>query len=252
MQGYLLETHLHTSQASACGKVKGADYIDYMIAKGFNGMVVTDHFFNGNSAVPADLPWDKRVDWYMSGYEDALAASKGKPLDVFFGIEFNFDRDEYLIYGVDRKWLLENDDILELSRKQVHERVHEAGAIMVQAHPYRVRYYISEITLMPAVTDAIEIYNSANPDNENALAYQYALKLDVPVTAGSDIHYFNDDAMGGMLLPGRISDIREYSSMVMKRQGKAVRILDGVITPIEELEEMKIPTAGPALPVVDL
>ena len=252
MQGYLLETHLHTAEASACGKVNGADYIDYMIAKGFNGMIVTDHFFNGNCRVPKDLPWDERVDWYMSGYEHALEAAKGKSLDVFFGVEFNFDRDEYLIYGVDRKWLLENDDILDLTRRQVYDRVHEAGAVMVNAHPYRERFYIEDIKLMPSICDGIEIYNAANPDNQNALGYQYALRLGLPVTAGSDIHFFYDGAMGGMLLPHGIKDVNEYSSMLMAREGVAVRVLDGSVTPVEEIEEMKVPAEEPTLPVIEL
>lgn len=252
MQGYLIETHLHTSEASACGKVSGSDYIDFMISRGFNGMIVTDHFFNGNCAVPRDLPWDKRVDWYMSGYEKALAASRGKPLDVFFGIEFNFDRDEYLIYGVDRKWLLENDDILDLDRNQVYERVHEANAIMVNAHPYRERYYIDDIKLMPSICDGIEIYNAANPDNQNALGYQYAVKLGLPMTAGSDIHFFHDNAMGGMLLPGRIGDVNEYKTAVMERQGVPVKVDLDKITPVEEISELTIPAEEPSLPVVNL
>ncbi|MBO4580519.1 MAG: hypothetical protein J5715_10230 [Clostridiales bacterium] len=252
MQGYLIETHLHTSEASACGKVSGSDYIDFMISRGFNGMIVTDHFFNGNCAVPRDLSWDKRVDWYMSGYEKALAASKGKPLDVFFGVEFNFDRDEYLIYGVDRRWLLENDDILDLTRDEVYKRVHEAGAIMVNAHPYRERYYIDDIKLMPSICDGIEIYNAANPDNQNALGYQYAVKLGLPMTAGSDIHFFHDNPMGGMLLPDRITDVNEYKSAVMARQGVPVKVDLDKITPVEEISELLIPSEDPTLPIINL
>ena len=30
--GYLYETHLHTCEASACGKVHGEDYISYITA----------------------------------------------------------------------------------------------------------------------------------------------------------------------------------------------------------------------------
>ena len=47
--GYLYETHLHTCEASKCGRVHGEDYISYMMDKGYSGMIVTDHFFTGNS-----------------------------------------------------------------------------------------------------------------------------------------------------------------------------------------------------------
>ena len=80
--GFLYETHLHTCQASACGKVNGEDYIRYMMDKGFSGIVVTDHFFNGNTCVPADLPWNEKVEMYCSGYERALKAAKGLDFTV--------------------------------------------------------------------------------------------------------------------------------------------------------------------------
>ena len=83
---FIYETHSHTSQASKCGKVQGRDYIEYMQKQGFDGMIITDHFFNGNSAVPADLSWKERVEMYVSGYEDAKKASTGTKFNVMFGI----------------------------------------------------------------------------------------------------------------------------------------------------------------------
>lgn len=249
MEGFLIETHLHTAQASKCGRAWGSDYIDFMIARGFCGMIVTDHFFNGNTCIDPSLPWNIRVAQYMSGYEDARRAAEGKDLDVMFGIEFNFDRDEYLIYGVDGKWLLENDDILSLSRMEVYDRVHQAGAVMIQAHPYRERDYIDEINLCPDICDGIEIYNAANPDNQNALGYQYALKLGVPMTAGSDIHYLHDKALGGMLLPSRVADASEYKDIIMAGEGIPVKYLGGTITPVEDIPELTVPTEAPMLPV---
>jgi len=246
---YLYETHLHTSEASACGRVSGQDYIDFMKNKGFQGMIVTDHFFNGNSCVPKELPWDKRVRQYMRGYEKALEASKGRDFDVLFGVEYCFEGDEYLIYGVDGGWLFQNDDILGCSRNEVYRRVHEAGGIMVQAHPYRDRSYLSEIILSAGITDAVEIYNAANPDNENALGYRYAKELGVPATAGSDLHFFHEDALGGMLLPRRITDIGEYVSMVINEEGVPVRIRGGEVIPVAELPELMEPKRGATLPV---
>ena len=248
--GFLYETHSHTSEASACGQVSGADYTDFMKKRGFQGMIITDHFFNGNSAVDRTLPWKERVEWYCSGYRKALAAAEGQDFDVLFGVEFNFQGDEYLIYGIDEAWLLENEDIMTMTRKEVYERVHQTDAVMVQAHPYRERGYLSDIKLTPEICDGIEIYNAANPDYQNALGYQYAKKLDLPMTAGSDIHYYNDDPMGGMLLPHRLKEIGEYVEMVKKREGIPVRItLEGEITPVEELAELTVVSRQPDLEV---
>ena len=248
---YLYETHMHTSEGSACGEVAGADYIDFMKALGYSGMIVTDHFFNGNCAVDNRLPWEARVREYVKGYEHAKAAAEGKDFDVLFGVEFNFEGDEYLIYGIDEEWIIAHPEIMDMTRQELHTAVHDAGAIMVQAHPYRERCYLSDIRLTPDVCDGVEIYNASNSDNENALAYQYAKKLGVPVTGGSDIHYFNRDMMGGMVLPRRISDTKEFVQILM--DGEAVPVMFGMkdknYTPVESVKALQEPTAKPTVEI---
>ena len=249
---YIYETHLHTREGSRCGRVHGEDYIPYMIDKGYAGMIVTDHFFTGNCAVPHFLSWEERVDMYMSGYERALKASEGTSFTVLFGIEYNFECDEYLIYGVDRRWLLDRPDIERMTRSEVYSEVHSAGGIMVQAHPYRERDYLSDIKLAPkAAIDGVEIYNAANKPNMNALGYEFALPLGLPMTAGSDIHFYNDNDMGGMLFAKKINSIEEFVSAVRANEGTPVRLSpDGSITPVVEIREQTMPTELPTLPVL--
>lgn len=249
---YIYETHSHTSQASACGRVAGRDYIDYMQKEGYNGMIITDHFFNGNSAVPRDLPWKERVEMYVSGYEDAHAAAKGTDFNVMFGIEYNFEGDEYLIYGVDKKWLLDNGDILDKSRKEVYKIVHQGGGIMVQAHPYRERDYLTSINLTPSIVDGIEIYNAANDDNMNALGYCYAKELDVPMSAGSDIHFYYDGPKGGMRFEEKIETVQDYAKAFMERRGTPVMLFNGKVKPVEEFGSLRIPEHGPTFEVINI
>lgn len=247
--GFLYETHLHTSEGSACARCSGADYKEHMISRGYRGMIVTDHFFNGNSCIDRNLPWDKRVRLYMQGYERALETA-GADFDVLFGIEFNFEGDEYLIYGADEKWLLDNSDIMELTRREVYARVHQADAIMVQAHPFRERDYLADIKLCPQISDAIEAYNARNDDNMNALAFQYAKGLKLPMTAGSDIHYPYEGAMGGMLLPCRISSSAEYAALLMEGKAKPVMTCDGRISEIASERSLTIPSCKSSKPVL--
>ncbi len=250
--GFLYETHLHTCQASACGRVNGEDYIPYMMEKGYSGLIVTDHFFNGNTCVPADLPWKERVEMYCSGYERALKASEGLDFTVMFGVEYNFWKDEYLLYGIDKKWLLDNECIMDMTRRELHEAVNKAGGIMIQAHPYRERDYLSDIKLPPAdAVDGIEIYNAANKPNMNALGYEFALPLGLPMTAGSDIHFYNDNDMGGMLFEEKIESVADYAAAILAGKGTPVRLSpDGTITPVSEIREQTVPTELPTLPVL--
>ena len=46
MAEYKYETHLHTCQGSACGRLTGEEQADLYKGFGYTGIVVTDHFFN--------------------------------------------------------------------------------------------------------------------------------------------------------------------------------------------------------------
>ena len=52
---YLYETHMHTNQASACGRSPGRDYIQKYIDAGYSGIIITDHFYHGNCGVDRSL-----------------------------------------------------------------------------------------------------------------------------------------------------------------------------------------------------
>ena len=252
---YIYETHLHTVEASACGKVPGKDYITYMQDLGYAGIIVTDHFFNGNSRVPKDLPWEDRVEQYCSGFEHAYAAAAGTDFTVMFGIEYNFDGDEFLLYGVDKKWLLSNPHIMDQTRAEVYATVHEGGGIMIQAHPYRERDYLSAIHLTPDVCDGAEVYNAANPDYQNALAFEYAAERDFRMSAGSDIHYFNPKALGGMMFDHPITSIKEYKNAFLNREGIPVCMRDLTaedrhFVPVSNYPELLKTWEKPTLPVI--
>lgn len=249
--GFIYETHLHTCDASKCGVVHGEDYIPFMMKRGYSGLFVTDHFFNGNTCVPADLSWEERVEIYCSGYERALKAAEGLDFLVMFGIEFNFEKDEYLIYGVDKKWLLDNECIMTMTRKELQECVHKAGGIMIQAHPYRERDYISEIRLGLGACDGIEVYNAGNSANMNALGYEYCSKYGLPMTAGSDIHNITEKDMGGMLFEKKIESAQDYVKAF--KEGLATPVVmnaDGRVTPVKEVREQTVSVSLPNLPVI--
>ena len=252
---YIYETHLHTIEGSACSDTPAADYIEYMKGLGYSGIIVTDHFFNGNCSVPKDLPWAQRVEQYCTGYKHALKAAEGTGFTVLFGIEYNFDGDEFLLYGVGEDWLLSNPNIMEKDRFQVYESVHNAGGIMIQAHPYRERGYLSAIHLTPEVCDGAEVYNSGNPDWQNALGYQYALEQGFIMSAGSDIHNFSMEDMGGMSFPYPINSIEEYVSAFMKGDGtpvfkRNVHCGSSSFTKVSEDDSLTKPSLGPTLEII--
>ncbi len=189
MSQYLYETHLHTAEASACAILSAAEQVRYYKEAGYSGIVVTDHFFNGNTSIPSSLPWEERVDRFYKGYENAKAEGDRIGLSVFFGWEVNFCCTEFLIYGLDKEWLKNHPDILSWPLEEHYRRVHEDGGFVVHAHPYRIRPYIKEIRLFPKCTDAVEVINVGNRNSDfDRKALLYARKKRLPITAGTDSH----------------------------------------------------------------
>ncbi len=216
---YRYETHLHTCQGSACGQSTGKEHARYYKAIGYQGIIVTDHFFKGNTAVNRDLPWRERVEWFCSGYEDAKAEGDRIGLDVFFGWEQNFDLDEYLVYGLDKQWLLDHPEMEHWTRRQQLEEVHKYGGCVIQAHPFRDRGYIPRILLSKNFSDGIEVANAGNEPANDVAARRYAKEYNLLTVAGSDNHL----SMPGMDLYGieleqKLTDIRDLVRIIRNRE----------------------------------
>ncbi len=214
------ETHLHTSEGSRCGCSTGAEMALAYRDLGYAGIIVTDHFFNGNCTVPADLPWPERVALFCQGYEHAREAAEDGRFTVFFGWEFNFRGTEFLTYGLGRDFLLAHDDLLAWDAETYLMAVRAAGGLVSQAHPFRMRSYIAEIRLFPEAAEAVEIYNASDMPESNARAAAYAREHALAFTAGSDSHIaprpLPDEPEGTLSAPsGRLSSRRSSAELAL-------------------------------------
>lgn len=230
---YYYETHLHTCQGSACGRSTGAEHVRRYKELGYQGIIVTDHFFGGNTAVPRDLPsWEERINLYCSGYEDAKAEGDRIGLDVFFGLEQNFEGDEYLIYGLDKEYLLSHPEIEHWTRRQMIKETHKAGGCVIQAHPFRNRDYIKVIRLGLQFCDGIEAANAGNFLHNDAMAYRYAREYGLPMTAGSDNHSVhwtekNEDTVMGVALDKPLASIQDFVQIIRSRGPIGLKVPEG-------------------------
>ncbi len=218
---YIYETHMHTVQASACGRSPGRDYIQKYMDAGYAGIIITDHFYRGNCGVDRSLPWKEFIHRFCSGYEDARNEGEKRGFPVFFGWEENFDGDEYLIYGPDEKWMVAHPDMPRWTRKQQYDFVHAAGGCVVQAHPFRARSYNHTIYLSPHLSDGVEVFNAGNETRWNTLAMRYARIVGKPITAGSDNHWadvMQKERLGGVILEQPLTCIQDYVDVILKRK----------------------------------
>ena len=224
---FLYETHLHTSQGSACGKTAGRDYIKYYRDIGYTGIFVTDHFWGGNTAIDRNLPWREWVNRFCMGYEDACEEGLKQGLDVFFAWE-DAKHGEYLIYGLDKQWLLEHPAIATCGVAEQYRMVHADGGCVIQAHPFRQRSYIKRVVLALDYCDGIETANLGNHVEDDIRAHHYAEEYNLLVTAGSDRHRIpdagEDVSSYGVVLESKLTSARDFANRILRREKMLLHI----------------------------
>lgn len=217
---YKYEMHCHTSECSKCGRASGAQMADFYKEMGYTGLVISDHFFNGNTSIPRDLPWEERVNLFFKGYEAAKARGEEIGLDVFFAWENSYGGTDFLVYGLDREWLLAHPYCDLLPVKQFLRLVKDSGGYSVHAHPYREADYIDMIRLLPRDVDAVETLNACRSDFENEMADIYATKYNLPKLCGSDNHCGKIARLAALELDVRAESINDIIDSVKNGEYK--------------------------------
>ena len=231
---FYYELHSHTSTASLCSIVEPEDYIQFYIEKGFSGMVVTDHFYHGNTSINRRLPWDLFIDEYCQGFYKAKKEGDKRGFTVLFGFEQKFcdGTDEYIVLGISPEWLKSHPEIRDMERIPFFKTMKAAGGYVIQAHPFRERYYVSDIKLSLDYVDAIEVLNLGDTDEHSRRSYEYAKNLGLPMTAGTDIHSIsNRTEVAGIGLEKEIFTVEELIEEI--KSGRAH------ISPAAKFEEIK-------------
>lgn len=211
---YKYETHVHTSETSACASANGAAQAMFYKSKGYTGIVVTDHFFNGNTSVPHELPWEEKVNRFCLGYEKAKEQGDKIGLDVFFGWEYSYHGADLLTYGLDKQWLLKHPMVMDMDVNSYCDFVREQGGIIVHAHPFREADYIAMIRLFPRKCDACEIINSCRSDFENNMAKHYAESYGLRPFAGSDNHSAAQEKLNGVDFDEIITSEQHFAQLI--------------------------------------
>ncbi len=217
---YIYETHCHTSESSRCGKTDAVTYARYFKSLGYSGFFVTDHFWGNPSLAPMseDWTWKQKVDRFCLGYEKAKAEGDKIGINVMFAWEGGTGFTHLLTYGLDKYWLYENPEIVGLGFKDYCDLVRGNGGIIVHAHPFR-NNHTREYTLLPDDIDAVEVINGANANNFRGNAY--AEMLDLPKTAGSDIHDIKTERnLAGVISETPILTPLDYIEKLKRRELK--------------------------------
>ena len=224
---YFYELHCHTAETSRCGQSPARDMVKAYRDKGFSGLVITDHFLNGNSYANDPEDWDEKMDVFLRGYRAAKEAGDEMGLPVFFGLEYTHlggNGEDYLVLGLKPEHLyreLRRCDTWSI--EYLCRVVHDLGGIVIRAHPYRQAGYIRHPGIeRPGLDiDAIEAFNAGNgSESYNVQAFDLALREGKPIVAGSDTHSVGTTAAAFVAFEEKPADYAALCDLI--RQGKAM------------------------------
>lgn len=243
------ETHSHTKEGSACAVWSAKESVNEHKKAGYTGLIITNHFFYGNTSVDRSLPWADWVRRFCSGYNYAKDEGDKIGLQVFFGWEAGYNGTEFLIYGLDEDWLLSHPEIKDATVAEQYKLVHDSNGLVVHAHPFREESYIPEIRLYPKLVDAVEGYNAThnskfskfhNDPLFNTRAIKFAKENHLPITSGSDTHKL-PMLEGGMLFDHKLKNINEFIVYVRKGEGYKLLTSDQnpSVTPTEAFKSIE-------------
>lgn len=215
MSIYLYETHLHTSPVSKCAKATVKESLEYYKSVGYDGVFITNHFIDGNINCDQSLPYEERIEFYFSDYEEAVRIGKKIGLSVFLGVESSYFGTDFLVYGLDKAWFLAHPEIENLKKSEELTLFAEAGALIIQAHPYRQSLALDQIRLFPRFIHGVEVFNASRSDFENSMAEHYAKSYNLIRFAGTDNHVAGKKKVfGGMQSDTPIKDEKDFIEQV--------------------------------------
>ena len=204
---FIYEMHQHTAGVSACAQDTPEQVVHALKKAGFSGMVLTNHFYHGNTGVRRQLPWEDFVYPFVQAYEQAKKAARDLDFDVLFGLEEGVGGGkEVLLYGITPDFVYDHPEMRDARLSELTQMVRAAGGLVVQAHPFRVRDYIRAPweELPVACLDGVEVYNACNDDLSNMRARVFCEANGLIAVAGTDAHEGDFVAQAGIACDVRL------------------------------------------------
>lgn len=219
------ETHLHTWPVSKCAKASVRENLEFYKSQGFAGVFITNHFINGNVNIDRSRPYEERIEFYYSDYEEACRIGGEIGLQVFDGVEMSYGGTDFLVYGLRKGWYLAHPEIEQMKMSQLLVFLMSEGALVIQAHPYREANYIDHIRLYPRHVHGVETYNACRTELENAMAEHYADSYGLLHFAGTDNHVAGRrKTFAGMESETPLVDVDDFVKRILNSQMNPFRL----------------------------
>jgi predicted metal-dependent phosphoesterase TrpH len=171
----IIDLHVHTRHYSGCSSIEAGSIITRAREAGLDGVVLTEH----------------GILWRAEKFAPLMEEAAKQGLVLLVGQEItclNAGRSQdFLVFG------LKDGLRADRTAKDLIDRVHDLGGVVVAAHPYRasrlgVGYHGAADELYNLPVDAVELYHPDHNEEAHRKVRSLARALGIPMTGGSDAH----------------------------------------------------------------
>ena len=219
---YKYQMHMHTTPCSLCGRITPVELCEALLKNGYQGGVVTNHFYHGNSGIDRseNTSWEQFVSAYEENYLECKREAEKHGLDIIFSIEESLVPGlEVLCYGITPKILYDNPQLIKSDMNEWVRVMRENGVVIIQAHPFREADYIPNPGPLPVdKIDGIEVHNCGHRPVMNEKAWKMAEEYPHLIrTSSADAHVPEMIPFGGIITSKRITNESELAALLRSR-----------------------------------
>ena len=214
---FKLETHCHTYKTSHCATTPNQMLIDLYKNKGYNGIVVTNHFSKTiYNDYLAGATHAQKMDNYFNAFYEFKSLCNGNGIKAFLGAEVRVvdkndaDGTEYIILGFSKD-IFYKEKLFNLTQAELFSLVNEQGALMYQSHPFRTGVVAGDPKYMHGAESFNGHYHHKN-DNDKAL--EFCVKNDLIKLSGTDFHHEDQPITAGIILPSCVDSEKELANEI--------------------------------------
>ena len=217
------ELHIHTYPASECAKTEPEAMVEDFIKNGYSTIVITNHMSPTLfSSVAPNVSYEEAAEVFLNDYRRALSAARGR-INVLLGMELrvNKNSNDYLVYGITEDFIMNLGNIMHLTIKEITNLIHDSGALIYQAHPFRDGMTVTN----PKYLDGIEAINFCTTHNSrNDVAQFWAKRFDMNTIYGQDYHSEKYMQGAGILTD---TEIKTNAELVKILKNMDFKVTDG-------------------------
>lgn len=211
-----IDTHTHTSGVSFCSEVAPELYPHIYKDAGYGAVILTNHYSRQYMFRYGDT-WEKQIQIYLDDYDRAKAEADKIGMPIWLGAEVAISTPsspyiEFLLYGMDREFLLSNPALYDMTQKKLYKLCHDNGVLMFQSHPFRLEQ--GHCPQDPEYMDGTEINCHPYFERREERVREFADKNDLMLICGSDFHYPTQIGSAATIVPDDLGDVKDFANFL--------------------------------------